>query len=261
VVPQPDGPPGHAGADPGRRTPGAPAPRRAQPADIDASSDTEGLFLIASLRDGQTGAAPTPQAATAQPSLPTGDIANNALAERVVTSATPAAAVTDGLGAVFVDDSNGYYMRFPAGWSIRKFDGEPWVVECGDGRSALMSVGFSAFPSEYTADNIPLDWVARRIKKRSDTTLNAQGYATIMGRKAIWSKSTGPMLVGTKQVKVVRTTYIVPLGDGRVAEIRIAAAPEQFEKVAGVMKNSVSTFRLITRKAAGASEQIMAKTE
>ena len=139
-------------------------------------------------------------------------------------------------------------MRFPAAWSIRRFDGEPWVVDCGDGKSALLRLGFSAFPAEYTADDISLDWVSRRIKKRSDTVLNAQGYATIMNRKAVWSKSTGPMQMGGSTVKVVRTTYILPLGDGRVAEIRIAAAPEQFEKIAGVMKNAVSTFRIVPKR-------------
>ncbi len=246
------------------------AAKRLQPSEVDNSSDTEGLFLISSLKDGQNAGdasanaapavnntvaiAPANSAALSATAARTtvGEPANNALAEQVVTtSAGPAAApgsVTDGLGPVFVDDANGYYMRFPAAWSIRKFDGEPWVIECGDGKSALMSVGFSPFPAEYTADNIPLDWVARRVKKRPDTVLNAQGYATIMGRKAIWSKSTGPMQMGGNQVKVVRTTYIIPLGDGRIAEIRIAAAPEQFDKIANVMKNAVSTFRLVPKR-------------
>jgi hypothetical protein len=150
-------------------------------------------------------------------------------------------------------------MRFPTGWSIRRFDGAPWVVEVSDGHGGSISIGFSAFPSEYTADNVPLEWVARRIKKRPETALNAQGYATIMGRKAIWSKSTGPMLVNGKQIRMARTTYILPLGDGRVAEIRIAALPENFDKLAGVMKNSVSTFRLTApRRPVGES---IAKTE
>jgi hypothetical protein len=233
-----------------------PAAKRAQRSEIDSSSDTEGLFLIASLRDGQNNdPPPTPPNAVA----PAGDIASSALAERVVTTGSASGAVTDGLGAVYVDDTNAYFMRFPAGWSIRRFDGEPWVVEVSDGHGALISIGFSAFPSEYTADNIPLDWVARRIKKRTDTTLNAQGYATIMGRKAIWSKSTGPMLVNAKQIRMARTTYILPLGDGRVAEIRIAAAPENFDKLAGVMKNSVSTFRLTATRRAGGEG--VAKTE
>ena len=240
------------------------AAKRVQPSEVDSSSDTEGLFLISSLKDNQNGdnaaaavnsTADTRQIVTAPSNSTQTNIsepANNALGERVVTTAAgPVAApgpVTDGLGPVFVDDANGYYLRFPAGWSIRKFDGAPWVIECGDGKSALMSVGFSPFPAEYTADNIPLDWVARRVKKRPSTVLDAQGYATIMGRKAIWSKSTGPMQMGGNQVKVIRTTYIVPLGDGRIAEIRIAAAPEQFDKLANLMKNAVSTFRLVPKR-------------
>ena len=239
-------------------TPVAPAPapaRRVVPDDVDGSSDTEGLFLISTLKDGQ-GAEPVTQP-TAAPAI-LSEAENNALAERVVKTGQRTGAATDGLGPMFVDETNGFCMRFPTGWSIRRFDGQPWVVECGDGSRALLNVGFSAFPSEYTAENIPLDWVARRTKKRSDTVLNAQGYATIMGKRALWSKSTGPMQVGTNQVKVVRTTYILPLGDGRVAEIRIAAAPEQFEKLSGVMKNSVSTFRLLGARSTDAS---IARTE
>jgi hypothetical protein len=239
--------------------------KRTQPTEVDGSSDTEGLFGIAALKQSPAEAAVAPVNTTnASANVNTvatiGDVTNSALAERVVTSATPTApgAVTDGLGPVFVDDTNGYYMRFPAAWSIRRFDGEPWVVECGDGKSALISVGFSAFPAEYTADDISLDWVSRRIKKRSDTVLNAQGFATIMNKKAIWSKSTGPMQVSGNNVKVVRTTYILPLGDGRVAEIRIAASPEQFEKISGVMKNAVSTFRMVPKRG---PETSVARTE
>jgi hypothetical protein len=236
-----------------------PSPKRVRPEDVDSSSDTEGLFVISALKEAgmshaNTAPAPTPAAQTAVVT----ESDNNALGERVVTPAPKVGSVTDGLGAMFIDDTHGYHMRFPGGWSIRRFDGQPWVVECGDGRSALMNVGFSSFPAEYTADNIPLDWVARRTKKRSDTVLNAQGYATIMGRKALWSKSTGPIQIGADQVKVVRTTYILPLGDGRIAEIRIAATPEQFEKLAGLMKNSVSTFRLLGAKS---DQRTVARTE
>ena len=234
------------------------APRPA-PREVDSSSDTEGLFLISTLQDAHA-TAPAPANPQDKPAAaPTYTETNNALAERVVNSSAPQASATDGLGPVFVDDTNGYYMRFPTGWSIRRYEGAPWVIDCGDGKNALISIGFSAFPAEYTADNIPLDWVARRIKKRADTTLNSQGYATIMNRKALWSKSTGPMQMGGTSGTVVRTTYILPLGDGRVAEIRIAAAPQQYEKIAPLMKNSVSTFRLVKRKPAG--ETPVAKTE
>lgn len=247
--------------------------RRNQPAEVDASSDTDGLFSFSALKQtagsdiaaaavNESKQTPVASSSNAGMNASISEAANNALGERVIQTAnTPQAApgsVTDGLGPVFVDDTNGYYMRFPAAWSIRKFDGQPWVVECGDGKSALISLGFSAFPAEYTADDINLDWVGKRIKKRSDTQLNAQGYATIMNRKAVWSKSTGPMQIGASQAKVVRTTYILPLGDGRVAEIRIAASPEQYEKLAGVMKNAVSTFRTVPKRG---PETTVAKTE
>ena len=251
------------------RVAAVPTARRAQPSEVDSSSDTDGLFAISSLKSAPPAEAVGPVATETRATAPAtnnnnyniSEASNNALGERVITASNAQAApgaVTDGLGPVFVDDANSYYMRFPASWSIRKFDGEPWVVECGDGRTALISVGFSAFPAEYTADDINLDWVARRIKKRPDTQLIAQGYATIMNRKAIWSKSAGPMQMGGNTVKVVRTTYILPLGDGRVAEIRIAASPETFEKISGVMKNAVSTFRLVPKRA---PETTVARTE
>jgi len=243
-----------------------PTARRSQPSEVDSSSDTDGLFAISALKSAAPAEASAPAVAETKSIVSNAnnysisDTSNNALGERVIsTSSTQApGAVTDGLGPVFVDDANSYYMRFPASWSIRKFDGEPWVVECGDGRSALISVGFSAFPAEYTADDVNLEWVARRIKKRPDTQLVAQGYATIMNRKAVWSKSVGPMQMGGNSVKVVRTTYILPLGDGRVAEIRIAASPETYEKISGLMKNAVSTFRLVPKRA---PETTVARTD
>jgi hypothetical protein len=151
------------------------------------------------------------------------------------------------LGPVFVDESNGFQMRFPNGWGIRSFAGDPWVLDCGDGRLGLISIGFSAFPADFTADNIPPEWVARRIKKRGDTLLHSQGYAMIAGKKALWSKSTGPLPMSHASPKMTRVNYIIPLNDGRVMELRIAATPELFDQLMPTMRASVESFKLIPR--------------
>jgi hypothetical protein len=139
-------------------------------------------------------------------------------------------------------------MRFPIGWAMRSFSGEPWVLDCGDGHVGLISIGFSAFPNDFTADNIPPEWVARRIKKRGDTQLHSQGYAMIAGKKALWSKSTGPLpMSGGNSPKMTRVNYIIPLNDGRVMELRIAATPEQFDQLMPTMRAAVESFKLIPR--------------
>jgi hypothetical protein len=171
------------------------------------------------------------------------------------TRAKPAARpapVADTLSATFVDENNGFSMRFPTGWAIRSFVGEPWVLDCGDGKTGLISIGFSPFPADFTADNIPPEWVARRIKKRSDTTLLAQGYAMIAGKKALWSKSSGPLPMSNGNPKMTRVNYIIPLGDGRVMELRIAGSPDQFELLMPAMRASVESFKFLPHSAAAA---------
>jgi hypothetical protein len=154
------------------------------------------------------------------------------------------------LGPTFIDETNGFAMRFPAGWAMRSFSGEPWVLDCGDGRVGLISIGFSAFPNDFTADNIPPEWVARRIKKRGDTTLHSQGYAMIGGKKALWSKSTGPLPMSSGSPKMTRVNYIVPLQDGRVMELRIAATPDTFDQLMPTMRAAVESFKVIARNPA-----------
>jgi hypothetical protein len=161
--------------------------------------------------------------------------------------AAPAVTTNDILGAAYVDEINGFSMRFPTAWAIRTFNSEPWVLDCGDGRTALISIGFSAFPADFTADNIPPEWVARRIKKRSDTTLHSQGYAMIGGKKALWSKSTGPLPMTNGNPRMTRVNYIIPLHDGRVMELRIATTPEIFDQLMPTMRQSVESFKFIPR--------------
>ena len=161
------------------------------------------------------------------------------------TKPTPAPLSDSLLGPVFLDENNGFAMRFPAGWAIRTFSGEPWVLDCGDGRLGLLSIGFSPFPADFTADNIPPEWVARRIKKRDGTTLHSQGFALIAGKKSLWSKSTGPLALTSGTPKMTRVNYIIPLNDGRVMELRIAATPDLFEQLMPTMRASVESFKLL----------------
>ena len=222
-----------------------PRPARGE---VDLTSDTGGLFTIAALHRAGSERGETPRSGATD------------LSERVTSSTgvpAPAPAAPDPLGGTFIDEHHGFSLRLPVGWSVRSFAGEPWVLDCGDGRTALISIGFSPFPAEFTADNIPPEWVARRITKRPDTVLHAQGTAVIQGKKALWSKSTGPLPMSHSQPHMTRQTYIVPLNDGRVMEIRLAAAPEQFERLAIIMKKSVASLRLLQPPKPAA----MAKTE
>jgi hypothetical protein len=107
-----------------------------------------------------------------------------AVAAPSASANTAARVVADPLGPVFIDETNGYSIRFPAGWSIRTFNGEPWVIDSGDGRSGLISIGFSPFPNGFTTESIPPEWIARRIKRRADTVLHGQGYSTVAGKRA-----------------------------------------------------------------------------
>jgi hypothetical protein len=45
--------------------------------------------------------------------------------------------------------------------------------------------------------------------------------------------------------RMTRVNYILPTGDGRVLELRVAAAPDQFDRLVPIMKKAVETFRLI----------------
>ena len=190
---------------------------------------------------------PTPVAVAPAPAAkPTTAPFASATRRRAAAAApAPAARPADPLGAIYIDETNGYSIRFPAGWSIRSFKGEPWVIDAGDGRVGLISIGFSPFPNGFTTESIPPEWIARRIKRRADTTLHGQGYSTIGGRKALWSKSTGPLPMTHANPRMTRVNYILPTGDGRVLELRVAASPEQFDRLVPVMKKAVETFKLL----------------
>jgi hypothetical protein len=159
--------------------------------------------------------------------------------------------VADPLGATYVDDEHGFTLRLPAAWSIRTFTADPWVLDSGDASSGMISVGFSPCPAEITADHLLPEGIARKIKKRAGTKLLGQGKTQIAGRKALWFKSTGPMPLTTGSPVMTRVQYIVPLGDGRLLELRVAATPQQFDVLGNVMKQSIDTFMIIPRSRKG----------
>jgi hypothetical protein len=124
-------------------------------------------------------------------------------------------------------------------------------VDATDGRGAAISVGLSRGPTTASADRFTLDAIAGGIKAQPNTRLEAQGYAKIDGRRCVWSRSTGPTWMTSKsdaKLRMTRVQYVIPLNDGRAIELRIAALPEQFDKLAPLMKQSAASFRLPPRK-------------
>ena len=154
----------------------------------------------------------------------------------------------DPLGATYIDKANGFSIRFPAVWAIRCINADPWVVDCGDASTGMISIGFSPCPKDLKADQLLPESIARRIKRHPGTTLSGQGRTTIAGKKALWFKSTGPLPLSNGSPTMTKVQYIVPLGDGRIMEIRVAAPPGQFGYVGDMMKRAVDTFALVKRK-------------
>jgi hypothetical protein len=187
--------------------------------------------------------------ATSQPiSVTPAPTAAPAIAPLSTSSQTVVVQEVDPLGATYVDKANGFSIRFPAAWAIRSFNADPWVLDCGNASVGMISIGFSPCPKDLKADQLLPESIARRIKRRSGTTMSGQGKTIIAGKKALWFKSTGPLPLSNGSPKMTKVQYIVPLGDGRVMEIRVAAPPEQFPFVGGMMKESVDTFTLVPRK-------------
>jgi hypothetical protein len=149
----------------------------------------------------------------------------------------------DPLGPRFVDADRGFSMRFPNRWSIRTSSNKHWVLDCGNGREGVISVGLTTSPPGWNAQTLTSGWVSRQIEKRDGATAQSQGSATIAGRKAFWSKSTTAVSAGKAGGRMTRISYVLALPDGRLAEIRVAATPEAFESASSVMKQAVATFR------------------
>ncbi|HXE55009.1 MAG TPA: hypothetical protein VN541_18450 [Tepidisphaeraceae bacterium] len=194
----------------------------------------------------------TPQPATAPaaqqvvqgsvwPDPKTGD-RSLAAAQQVPAKPKPADALSDR----YVDNANGYSIQFPVGWSSKTFaSGQPWFVDVSDGKTGLISVGFSPFPSSAGIDQIKPAGLKSHILARPSTRILGQGHATIAGQKALWFRYCGPIdtATGTQTLQVVH--YYVPLHDGRMLELRMGAAPADFGKVAPLLKKSASTLKVI----------------
>src|SRR5437588_624017 len=72
--------------------------------------------------------------------------------------------VSSGLGRAYVDGRSRYSVRFPAGWSARSYEGDPWVLDASDGRNGIISVGFSPFPADVTIDQLKPENLAKHLK-------------------------------------------------------------------------------------------------
>ena len=70
-------------------------------------------------------------------------------------------AMIDHLGAVYVDAEHGFSIRLPRGWPLRTFAAEPWILDCGDPNSAVLSIGFSPCPANVTADRLLPEGIAQ----------------------------------------------------------------------------------------------------
>lgn len=187
----------------------------------------------------------------ARPVVPPKPAVSSAAVVRTTASAAPkptAPRTEDPLGPLYVDEVNGFSIRFPARWAMRATAGTRWLLDCGDPNRGMISVGFSSptrDPEQTTSAT------------RGTNTLHARGSATISGRKATWSKITGP-LDSSAPKRVTRITYVLPVAKGRAVEVRVAATPQEFEAIAPLMKQSVATLRLTPR---AARSQMLATTD
>ena len=158
-------------------------------------------------------------------------------------SAKPAAQ----LGPRYADKAGGFSLQFPAGWTHKSYaDGGRWVVDATDGASALISVGFSAFPAEKTIDQVPAEKLTKALQKRTGGVVHASGYATIAGRRCMWHKYTAVTGRPGDNEPMTMVHYLLPLHNGRALELRVAAVPEKFDAMAPRMKQAVDTLKLLT---------------
>jgi hypothetical protein len=150
------------------------------------------------------------------------------------------------LGDVYTDHANGYSIRFPAAWTSTQFTGgDPWFIEVSDGKTGLVSVGFSPFPASAGLEQLKPASLAAHLQGQRQTTVEAQGYGTISGQKCLWFKYTGPVKSATGEQPMTVIHYYLPLHDGRMFELRLAALPDAFPKVASVFKKSAATVKLV----------------
>lgn len=154
------------------------------------------------------------------------------------------------LGPAYTDEVNGFSVRFPAAWQIKTFSNSGnWILDASDGRDALISVGFAPFPKDVKAEQIKPELMAESIRSQPQTTLHSMGLGAVDGRKALWAHSTGPLAMTDANPRMTRVHYLVPLQDGRALELRLAARPEKYEQMQGIMKQAAESFKLLPRRA------------
>ena len=150
------------------------------------------------------------------------------------------------LGPKYLDPMNGYSIQFPAGWRYRtSHDGGNWVLDATDGAGGIISLGFSAFPPDITAERVNRDLITQALKGQRGTVVHGEGFATLAGRECVWHRYTGriPRRDGNPRMTVVH--YLLPLQDGRAMEVRAAAVPERFRELAPKMKQSIESLSLV----------------
>lgn len=229
-------------------TPPAPAPRKRpvnaavvtppkpEPAETKPKSPAPAVSTTepAKVRPTKTTAAPKPAPAS-----------KPAVAPKTVASSKSASP----LGPRYADKAGGYSIQFPAGWTSKPSTETGWVLDATDGKSAVMSVGFAKFPADVTIDDVPAERVTQGLQKRAGTVVHSSGYGTVSGRRCLWHMFTGPITRGGATTKMTAVHYFLPLQDGRALELRLAAPPEKFKEVAPRMKQSVESFKLLTKLA------------
>lgn len=211
---------------------------------------------------------PSPQSATASPQVlmvqpPSASVANSAMSGEAVEGSIwpnpktgdrslaaarngPAKKPAEPLSDRYVDNANGFSMQFPIGWTSRTFaSGEPWFVDVSDGKTGLISVGFSPFPSSAGLDQLKAQGLKNHLQARHDTKFTSDGVGSVDGQPGRWIHYTGPVDTSTGRQVLEVVHYYVPLHDGRMLELRLAAAPSQFGKLAPLLKKSAATLKLM----------------
>lgn len=162
---------------------------------------------------------------------------------------TPAAAqpaADPDLADAYVDHANGYSIRFPAGWSNTEYTGgDPWFIEVSDGKSGLISIGFSRFPASAGIDQLNASQMSARLNSQRHTAVEGHGQTTLAGQTCLWLKYTGPIKSSAGDQLMTVIHYYLPLHDGRMLELRVAASPHAFAKQARILRKSAASVKLL----------------
>jgi len=188
---------------------------------------------------------PTPQVAVAEPPSP---VSSNARPREPQKFWAPPTEQDrqDKLATDYVDEANGFAIRFPKGWTVRKIKGDPWIVEANDGTSAFMSIGVTPNPPGLEKVIARLDpaKIEQSILARPNATLHARGTDQLQGVPYLYYKYTSEMPMTDASPRMTMTHYLVPRA-GHILEARIAATPETFKTFDPLFNVSMNTFRLV----------------